>query len=108
LRSGEAIARGLERIRELRHEILPSLAVPDVGPFNMEWQDWLDLRNTLETAESVAAAALERRESRGAQVRVDFPDTDPELAANQVVRRHGHELVLSWAPVVRAEAEVPA
>jgi succinate dehydrogenase/fumarate reductase flavoprotein subunit len=108
LRSGEGIAQALERIRELRREVLPALAVPDVGPFNTEWQDWLDPRNMLDAAETVAAAALEWRESRGAQVRVDFPDTDPKLATNQVIRRQGDDLVLSWAPVVRADVAVSA
>jgi succinate dehydrogenase/fumarate reductase flavoprotein subunit len=102
LRSGEGIAQGLGRIRELRLEVLPALAVPNVGQFNMEWQSWLDLRNMLETAEAVAAAAFERRESRGAHVRLDFPDTDAAATANLVVHRQGSELSLSWNPVVTA------
>ena len=106
LRAGEAIEQGLARIRELRRDVLPRMAVHDVGAFNMEWQDWLDLRNMLDAAETVAAAALERRESRGAQVRIDCPETDPEATVNLVVRRGGEDLELSRTPVVRADAAV--
>jgi succinate dehydrogenase/fumarate reductase flavoprotein subunit len=107
LRSGQAIGEALDRLRELRHDVLPTLGVHDVGAFNMEWQDWLDLRNMLDTAEVVALAALERRESRGAHVRTDEPETDPNATANLVARRAGDSLELRWERVVIA-AEVLA
>jgi L-aspartate oxidase len=37
-------------------------------------------------AKAIAAAALERRESRGPHLRTDFPDTDPALDGVHVVR----------------------
>ena len=43
---------------------------------------WLDRQpesNPVRVATLIAAAALERRESRGAHLRRDFPDLDPTL-----------------------------
>ena len=45
---------------------------------------WLDGRpesNPVRVASLIAAAALERRESRGSHVRRDYPDPDPALEA---------------------------
>jgi succinate dehydrogenase / fumarate reductase flavoprotein subunit len=35
-------------------------------------------------ARATLACALERRESRGAQIRLDYPDQDPQLGRNLV------------------------
>jgi succinate dehydrogenase / fumarate reductase flavoprotein subunit len=41
--------------------------------FNPGWHTALDLQNLLTVSEAIAHAALERRESRGAQFREDYP-----------------------------------
>jgi L-aspartate oxidase len=56
--------------------------------------DHPDLRNMLATATLITAAALMRTESRGAQWRDDFPNTDPAQAARQF-------LTLSQALILR-------
>jgi fumarate reductase flavoprotein subunit len=40
---------------------------------NTAWQDWLNLKNQALAARLIARSALERRESRGAHWRRDFP-----------------------------------
>ena len=48
----------------------------------------LDLHNLLTVSEAIARAALERKESRGAHFRADFPDKDPALGrVNLIVAR---------------------
>src|SRR5262245_182988 len=47
--------------------------------YNPGWHTALDLANLVTVSEAVTRAALERRESRGAQFRTDFPDKDPAL-----------------------------
>jgi succinate dehydrogenase/fumarate reductase flavoprotein subunit len=70
----------------------------DCAPFDMQRIDWLDLRNMLLVAGTVARAALRRTESRGAHQREDFPGMLADWRVNQVVRwRHG-ALDLSSAP----------
>ena len=49
--------------------------------------DWLDLRNMLLVAQSVAVPALARTESRGAHQREDHPGLDESWCINQIVAR---------------------
>ena len=56
--------------------------------FNPGWHTALDLANLLTVSEAVTRAALERKESRGAQFREDFPEKSAEFAKiNTVVRK---------------------
>ena len=48
--------------------------------YNPGWQTALDLKNLLIVSEAIALAALERKESRGAQFREDYPDKDERFA----------------------------
>ena len=48
--------------------------------FNPGWHTSLDLRNLLTVSEAVTIAALERKESRGAQFREDYPEKSAEFA----------------------------
>jgi succinate dehydrogenase / fumarate reductase flavoprotein subunit len=60
--------------------------------------DWLDLRNMLLVAQSVAAPALARTESRGAHQREDHPGLDDSWCVNQIVAlSRGTALELSRA-----------
>lgn len=106
LRNGPQLADALWRIRTMRQRILPRLSLADTGPFNVDLQDWFELRNMLLVAEAVAAAALAREESRGAHQREDFPSTRDEWEKNLVVALdQGGELMLRPAPVVTISAE---
>ncbi len=44
--------------------------------FNPGWHTALDLKNLLTVSEAIARSALERKESRGAQFRDDYPEKD--------------------------------
>jgi succinate dehydrogenase / fumarate reductase flavoprotein subunit len=48
--------------------------------FNPGWHTALDLKNLLTVSEAVTRAALERKESRGAQFREDYPNKDERFA----------------------------
>jgi succinate dehydrogenase / fumarate reductase flavoprotein subunit len=47
--------------------------------FNPGWHTALDLRNLLTVSEAVTRAAIERKESRGAQFREDYPEKSGEF-----------------------------
>ena len=103
LRSDHGLTRALARIREMRDEALPALALPDHGGFDLALLDWFDLGASLLTAEAVALAALRRTETRGAHVREDLPETDPALERNQTVFLTEDGLATAFVPVVRHE-----
>jgi succinate dehydrogenase / fumarate reductase flavoprotein subunit len=65
----------LERLKELRDRA-NSVRVTGNREFNPGWHTALDLKNLLTVAEAITRAALERKESRGAQFREDYPDKD--------------------------------
>ena len=48
--------------------------------FNPGWHTALDLKSLLTVSEAVTRAALERKESRGAQFREDYPNKDERFA----------------------------
>ena len=103
LRTERGLASALGRIREMRSGDLPSLAPGRKTRFDHALLDWLDLRASLLAAESVALAALNRQESRGAHQREDFVATDPAYARNQIVRLSDDgALECGWAGIVEA------
>jgi succinate dehydrogenase/fumarate reductase flavoprotein subunit len=63
-------------------------------PFDPVLLDWLDLRNMLLVARSVATAASARTESRGAHQREDHLGMDEGWTVNQVIRLSGERLDL--------------
>jgi succinate dehydrogenase / fumarate reductase flavoprotein subunit len=48
--------------------------------FNPGWHTALDLKSLLTVSEAITLAALERKESRGAQFREDYPDKDERFS----------------------------
>jgi succinate dehydrogenase/fumarate reductase flavoprotein subunit len=104
-RTAEKLAATLDRIRAMKAD-LPDLSISDEQYFNLDFQDWFELRAMLATAEAVVTAALARTESRGAHQRLDFPASDETLVKNQVLALKDGRLAASWVPVARARAAV--
>ncbi len=84
-RHAAGLERALTRLRAMRAE-LPDLAIVAGRACNPSLADWFELRAGLIAAEAVTAAALARRESRGAHQREDFPETDRAWGRGRVVR----------------------
>jgi succinate dehydrogenase flavoprotein subunit len=102
-RSGENLTAALARIEEMHKQDLPSLGVGAESQFNLDLQDWLELRAMLTTAEAVVRSALGRTESRGAHQREDFPLADYRLLKNQVVELKNSEITTRWVAPVRID-----
>ena len=68
--------------------------------FNTDLVFALELGFMLDCAETIAVSALERKDSRGAQARTDYPDRDDENWMKHVVTTQGEEgPEISYAPV---------
>ena len=67
----------------------PRAPDPD-GTYRVMQEDLaMDLRSLLAVSEAIALAAIERKESRGAHTRDDYPDTSPEWGKSNIVVRIG-------------------
>jgi succinate dehydrogenase / fumarate reductase, flavoprotein subunit len=100
-RTGEKLANALRRIREMQEQELPDLGIASGSAFNMDLQDWFELRAMLTTAEAVVTSALARAESRGAHQREDYPNLDPLYLKNHVLKLKNGALASSWVNPVR-------
>jgi len=77
----------LERLREFRDRA-NGVRVTGNREFNPGWHTALDLKNLLTVSEAITRAALERKESRGAQFRGDYPNRDDALGkVNTIVSK---------------------
>jgi succinate dehydrogenase / fumarate reductase flavoprotein subunit len=94
IRTEGELYQALEKIGELRSRAR-RVGIGFNRQYNPEWHLALDLKSMLAVSEAITFAALERRESRGAQTRDDYPQSDPELGKyNVVVRMKNGELLV--------------
>ncbi len=77
-RKGDLMGQGVSKLAELRERIQKGCLDDKSGAFNTARIEAMELDNLLEVAEATAVAALERKESRGAHSRYDYPDRDDE------------------------------
>ncbi len=98
-RSADDLQTALAEIAALR---VRAARVGVVGhrQYNPGWHTALDLHSLLTVSEAVTRAALERRESRGAHARVEYPDSDKQLGSlNVVVRRRSDSMTVEREPI---------
>jgi succinate dehydrogenase / fumarate reductase, flavoprotein subunit len=69
----------LEHLRELWQRA-SRVSVVGNREFNPGWHTALDLQNLLTVSEAITRAAIERKESRGAQFREDFPNKEARFS----------------------------
>ncbi len=84
VRNSDGLRAGLRELAAVRE----AAGSVDVRPGSEGWADLataLDLRAGLVAAEATLRSAIERRETRGSQIRTDFPELDPALAVNFLV-----------------------
>ena len=93
-RNEEDLQKGLGEVRRLRAEAA-SVRVEGSRLFNPGWHLARDLKSMLTVSEAVAMSALERKESRGAHSRIDFPELGPEWGTkNNIIWRDGDSMGL--------------
>ena len=77
-RDEEGLAHALEVVKRLKEEAKTAY-IDDKGTvFNQDVLGAIELDYMLNVSECIVTAAIERKESRGAQFRVDYPDRNDE------------------------------
>jgi len=107
-RSGQDLEEALGQIRRLRAGFsnLRPLNLDKV--FNLDMIRAFEVEALLELAEIITASALARKESRGAHVRLDFPQRDDERYLKHTLARYtptGPELDYSEVKIIRYKPE---
>jgi succinate dehydrogenase / fumarate reductase flavoprotein subunit len=99
-RDAEGLAKAHETILRLKEEA-PKAAIDDRGSvFNQDVIASIELGYMLDVAETIVAAAEERKESRGAHTRTDFPErNDDDWLKHIDVSLNGEGPEVSYSPV---------
>ncbi len=96
----------LDGVRKLQEEA-QSVAIDDKGTvFNQDVLGALELEFMLDNAECIVVSAIERKESRGAQFRTDYPSrNDEEWLKHINVSANGSEPEISYSEVTMTQWE---
>src|SRR6184192_104538 len=98
-RKEDDLRTALAELEKLRAR-LGRVVVDGNRQYNPGWNTAIDLKNLLTVSEAVTRAALERRESRGAHTRVEYPDSDQHFGTvNVIVRRQGDRMTVVQEPI---------
>ncbi|HZN89089.1 MAG TPA: FAD-binding protein [Thermoleophilaceae bacterium] len=105
-RDEAGLHNALEIVRRLKDEA-ENVAIDDKGSvFNQDVLGALELQFMIENAECIVVSALERRESRGAQYRTDYPKrNDDEWLKHINVAPNGDEPDISYSEVTMTQWE---
>ena len=91
-RREDALREACEKLAALRGRYRRGVRLDDLSrAFNTEWLTAIELGLTLEVAEAMAHGALERRESRGAHMRLDHEARDDANFLKHSLARYGGE-----------------
>jgi succinate dehydrogenase / fumarate reductase, flavoprotein subunit len=109
VRSEDGLRDGLARLDEVAARARDLEVRPDIAGYD-DLAHALDLQGSLLAARATLECARERRETRGAHNRVDFPEQDPALQVNLVWAPDGNiagEPIPQPSPAVAALAGGP-
>src|SRR6059058_2456326 len=100
VRREKEMLQALERIQEFKLRASRA-GVSGHREYNPGWHTAIDLDSLLTVSEIVTRAALERKESRGAHFRDDFPAKEEQFGGFNIVarKRAGGEIQFTRAPI---------
>jgi succinate dehydrogenase / fumarate reductase, flavoprotein subunit len=109
VRREDEMLRALETVRILKARA-GRVAVQGNREYNPGWHTALDLQSLLTVSEAITLAALDRRESRGAHFRDDYPSKDEGHGRVRIAIRKGRDggMQVSREPVPEISPELKA
>ena len=107
VRNQAEMDEAVEKIAALKKRADQAVA-PGNREYNPGWHTALDLHNLLTISEAVARTAAQRKESRGAHFREDYPEKSEDWGGNSLVVRKGGDgkMEISREPVMEVPAEL--
>jgi succinate dehydrogenase / fumarate reductase flavoprotein subunit len=96
VRQEQEMLQALDRIQELKNAA-ERVGVDGNREYNTGWHTALDLYHLLTVSEIVTRSALERKESRGAHFRDDFPEKNNQFGAFNIVVRKSVEGAMQFS-----------
>lgn len=105
IRNGKDLQEALDKILVLRAQSIDT-GVGGSLKYNKGLLQCLELPSMLTAAEAVVRGALERRESRGAHARSDFPKKNPDMRKNIIYGKGNGGMKLKWEPVPEMPEEL--
>lgn len=100
-RDEQSLTEALEKVRELEERV-KKIQIDDKGmKFNTDLTEALELDNLLHFAEIIVCGALNRKESRGAQYRRDYPKRDDQnWLKHTLAIRKDKKIEFDYKPVI--------
>ena len=99
-RNGENLEQALNQIRQIKKWLQNVGLTNKSKVFNMELQETLEMNNMVRVAEVIVFSALQRKESRGAHFRSDYPQrNDQEWLKHTFVHETPTGLKESYKPL---------
>jgi len=107
VRQEKEMLQALDRIQELKARA-QRVGVSGNREYNPGWHTAIDLSSLLTVSEMVTKAALERKESRGAHFRDDYPNKDAKFGACNIAIRKGAagEMQITRVPIPEMPPEL--
>jgi succinate dehydrogenase / fumarate reductase flavoprotein subunit len=102
VRSEAGLREALAKLDQIEARSAALEVHPDVAGFQ-DLARAFNLRSALVSARATVSCALERRETRGAHNRADYPDADPELQVNLTYSQDGE---IERAPIGHTPEEI--
>ena len=105
-RNEDDLQKGLSEIQGLKQRAA-TVRVEGSRLFNPGWHLARDLKSMLTVSEAVALSAVERKESRGAHSRIDFPNYDESWGKqNNITLHDGDKMELKQRPTTEIPVEL--
>jgi succinate dehydrogenase / fumarate reductase flavoprotein subunit/fumarate reductase flavoprotein subunit len=77
VRNEKDLSDGIDEFRAMQTQAA-RISIRGVRAYNMSWNEYISLLNMLEVSQIVAHSALQRKESRGAHYRSDYPEKNDD------------------------------
>jgi len=109
-REESSMAEGIDKIRSIKERAEKVYVADKTKTFNTNLLFTLELEFMIECAETIAASAINRKESRGAHTRTDLPDRDDanwmkHILVNKTDDAHDISyqdvVITEWEPQIR-------